>query len=244
MRTFMLAGALICLGMIDAAQAAPAAPVHEYLFQNTLSDSRGGPSLQSLGGTLGDGSYTFAAGQGLILDGALGNGADYSVEITAQFDQVSEYRRILDFKDGASDTGLYSFAGRLSFPPIIFGTAGVISSGDPVTMLLTRIGSTNTLTGYANGIAQFSIVDGAGNGVFSTPGARMVFFRDDNVFPGEQTSGVVTSIRIFDRGLSSTEVVALYAPIPEPGTWALTLAGLGLLGWASRRKRSRASNAC
>ncbi len=242
MRTLMLAGALICLGAMDAAQAAPAAPVHEYRFDNSLADTLGGPALQSLGGTLGDGSYTFAAGQGLILDGALSNGADYSVEITARLDQVSEYRRILDFKNGASDTGLYSFAGRLSFPPINFGTASVISAGDPVTILLTRIASTNTLTGYANGTAQFSIVDGAGNGVFSTSGARMVFFRDDNVFPGEQTSGVVTSIRIFDRGLSPTEVVTLYAPIPEPGTWALTLAGLGLLGWAARRKRTRASD--
>lgn len=241
MRTLMLAGALICLGIVNAAQAAPAAPVHEYQFDNTLADTLGGPSLQSLGGTLGDGSYTFAAGQGLILDGALSSGSDYSVEITAHLDQVSEYRRILDFKDGGSDAGLYSFAGRLSFPPAIFGTDSVISAGNPVTMLLTRIGSTNTLTGYANGIAQFSIVDAAGNAVFSAPDARMVFFRDDNVFPGEQTSGAVTSIRIFDRGLSPTEVVELYAPIPEPGTWALTLAGLGLLGWTSRRKRSRAS---
>jgi hypothetical protein len=155
---------------------------------------------------------------------------------------VSGYRRILDFKDGGLDAGLYSFAGRLSFPPVIFGSESVISAGAALTILVTRIGSTNTLTGYASGIEQFSIVDGAGNGIFSTPGARMVFFRDDNVFPGERTSGATTSIRIFDRGLSPTEVVALYAPIPEPGTWALTLAGLGLLGWASLRKRSAAND--
>jgi hypothetical protein len=244
MRTLMLAGALICLGTFDAALAAPAAPVHVYEFDNTLADSLGGPALQSLGGTLGAGSYTFGAGQGLILDGALGNGADYSIEITAHLDQVSEYRRIVDFKDGGSDTGLYSFAGRLSFAPIIFGTDTVISSGDPVTMLLTRNAGTNVLSGYANGVAQFSIVDGPGNGIFSNPGARMVFFRDDNVFPGEQSSGAVTSIRVFDRGLSPTEVVALYAPIPEPGTWALTLAGLGLLGWAARRRRAAAPTTC
>lgn len=238
MRTLIFTGALIFLGMVDTAQAVPAAPVHEYEFDNTLADSLGGPALQSLGGTLGDGSYTFAAGQGLILDGALGNGADYSVEITAQLDQVSGYRRILDFKNGGSDAGLYSFAGSLSFSPAIFGTASVILASNPVTILLTRIASTNTLSGYANGVSQFSIVDGAGAGIFSTTGARMVFFRDDNVFPGEESSGAVTSIRIFDRGLSPTEVVALYAPIPEPGTWALTLVGLGMLGWASMRMRS------
>ncbi len=86
MRTLMLAGALICLGIVKAAHAVPAAPVHEYFFQDTLADSRGGPSLQSLGGTVGSGSYTFEAGQGLILDGALASGAGYSVEITARLD--------------------------------------------------------------------------------------------------------------------------------------------------------------
>jgi len=233
----MLAGALICLGMTDAAQAGPAAPVREYLFGNTLADSLGGPSLQSLGGTVGNGSYVFVAGQGLILDGALASGAAYSIEITAGLDQVSEYRRILDFKDGASDGGLYSFAGSLSFTPTIFGPGSVISAGNFVTILLTRDSGSNLLTGYADGVMQFSLTDTPGNAVFSTPGARVVFFRDDSVFPGEESSGAVRSIRVFDRGLSSTEVVELYAPVPEPGTWALTLTGLGLLGWAARRRR-------
>jgi hypothetical protein len=237
MRTLMLAGALICLGIVEAAHAVPAAPVHEYFFQDTLADSRGGPSLQSLGGTVGSGSYTFEAGQGLILDGALASGAGYSVEITARLDQISEYRRILDFKDGASDGGIYSFAGRLSFPPTIFGSGSAISTEAFVTILITRDSNTKALTGYANGIEQFSLIDTPGAAVFSTPAARMVFFRDDNVFPGEQTSGTVKSIRVFDRGLSAAEVVTLYAPIPEPGTWALMLTGLGLLGWLSSRAR-------
>lgn len=33
------------------------------------------------------------------------------------------------------------------------------------------------------------------------------------------------------------------APIPEPGTWALLLAGLGLLAWTARRTRPRGSTA-
>lgn len=243
MRTFMLAGALLCLGMVDAALAVPAAPVHEYFFADTLADSRGGPSLQSLGGAVGSGNYTFGAGEGLILDGALTSGAGYSIEITASLDQVSEYRRILDFKDGASDSGIYSFAGRLSFPPTIFGSDSVISAGTFVTMLLTRDSGSQALTGYVNGIEQFSLIDTPGNAIFSSPAARMVFFRDDSVFPGEQTSGVVKSIRVFDRGLSATEVVELYAPVPEPGTWALTLTGLGLLGWFARRSRAAGSPA-
>jgi hypothetical protein len=30
----------------------------------------------------------------------------------------------------------------------------------------------------------------------------------------------------------------VFAPVPEPGTWALMLGGIGVLGWAARRKRN------
>lgn len=47
---------------------------------------------------------------------------------------------------------------------------------------------------------------------------------------------------VFNRGLSVTAfesgVEALTAPVPEPGTWALMLAGLGLVGVALRRRQA------
>jgi hypothetical protein len=238
MRTTVMIAALASIAAMSSAHAAPAAPTHEYRFDGNLQDSLGGPDLQSLGGTVGAGTFEFPAGGGLTLDSALTDGADYAIEITARLDQISEFRRILDFKNGASDSGLYSFAATLSFLPTIFGSSSVFSTTDFATILVTRDGGTNELTGYANGTPQFSIADAGGLGIFSTPAARMVFFRDDNVFPGEEAGGSVRLIRIFDEGLSAAEVAALYAPIPEPGTWALSLVGLGLVAWTIRRSRS------
>ena len=37
----------------------------------------------------------------------------------------------------------------------------------------------------------------------------------------------------------STQDLAVYAPIPEPETYALLLAGLGLLGVVARRRKSQ-----
>jgi hypothetical protein len=30
----------------------------------------------------------------------------------------------------------------------------------------------------------------------------------------------------------------VFAPVPEPETWAMLLAGLGLVGWMARRRRT------
>ena len=156
MRTLIIAAALSSLGLATAAHAVPASPIHEYLFDGNLQDSLGGPALQSLGGVVGAGDYAFLAGKGLILDGALADGASYSLELTVRLDQISGFRRLVDFKNGASDSGLYSFAASLSFTPSIFGGPAVFSTSDFTTVLITRDGATNAVSGYANGVSQFS----------------------------------------------------------------------------------------
>jgi len=43
-----------------------------------------------------------------------------------------------------------------------------------------------------------------------------------------------------DNGeVAGSSIQVLSAPIPEPGTYALTLAGLGVLGWVVRRRQAR-----
>jgi hypothetical protein len=38
---------------------------------------------------------------------------------------------------------------------------------------------------------------------------------------------------------ASSVLLSNFAPVPEPPTWALLVSGLGLVGWAARRKRNR-----
>jgi hypothetical protein len=65
---------------------------------------------------------------------------------------------------------------------------------------------------------------------------------------GEHFAGSVTGIFVFDQALTDSQVngiytggynavIALANPVPEPETYALMLAGLGLVGFAARRKR-------
>lgn len=79
---------------------------------------------------------------------------------------------------------------------------------------------------------------GAGNSFAFSP----IFWVDDGVAPGMYTA----TMRLVN--LSSLDVPAVgdsgefnfkfeVAPVPEPETYALMLAGLGLVGWAAHRRR-------
>ena len=86
-----------------------------YDLNNSLAETGGGPSLTSLGGTLGPTGYTFGANQGLSLTNVIGAGTPYSIELRFSFDATSGFRRILDFKDRTSDTGLYNLNTAVNF---------------------------------------------------------------------------------------------------------------------------------
>jgi hypothetical protein len=49
--------------LLPVIHSSAATLIHDYQFQNNLADSFGGPSLVSLGGTVGSGTYTFGAQQ-------------------------------------------------------------------------------------------------------------------------------------------------------------------------------------
>lgn len=50
--------------------------------------------------------------------------------------------------------------------------------------------------------------------------------------------GFVARFRGLDTQAGSDKIPAIPTPIPEPETYALMLAGLGLVGWVARRRRS------
>jgi hypothetical protein len=202
------------------AMVSDAAARADYLFQNTLASSVGSPPpLVNLGdsnafqresiGVVPRTVLAFPRGNGLVLPAATSviPRDSYTIVAFFRFDEVSGYRRIADFKDGTSDTGLYVYNGTLHFYSGINGREQAIMPNAWVQVALTR-DRTRNVAGYVNGVQQFSFVDDDDSAVISAADT-LRFFRDDNAVSEEQSAGAVARIRLYDRPLSAREIVEL-----------------------------------
>lgn len=228
--TLLLGAAALC------AQAAN--PTHLYLL-NDASDALGGPALTGYGGSFGTSAYgqsgySFGANLGLSLEAAVPQSV-YTIDFTMALDETTGYRRLVDFKNLTSDTGLYNLNTSLNFYNLTTSPGGAFAAGQLARVTITR-DAAGTFTGYVNGLQQISFTDSSGLGEFTGPSQIAYFFRDDNAVSNEASGGFVDYIRIYDVALNATEVAGLTNPVPEPGTWALMLGGLALLGSAARRR--------
>lgn len=89
-------------------------------------------------------------------------------------------------------------------------------------------------TGGADSFANWTTLDNWVNGqnrilVQSTPGNLLQSVTIDSIYGSEGVSGGLYQLK-------QTEIYGV-TPVPEPETYAMLLAGLGLIGFAVRRKR-------
>lgn len=229
--------ALLSLGLL-AGPTARAGLVHDYEFKGNLNDSLGGPSLVSLGGTVGSSSYTFGAQQGLSLSNGLASPGTYTIDLSFAFDTLSGYRKFLDFKGLGADAGLYVLSSNLNFYPVVTGSGTPFSPGTFARVDLTRDDVAGLVSGYVNGVQQFQFNDSSTAYATFTSASNIInFFQDDTVTSGrESSSGSVNQIRIFNTALSSTDVAALNNPasVPEPAAALMVASGLALSGLGLR----------
>ena len=230
---------LMATALLFVALDSRASLIHHYDLNNSLADSQSGKSLVAhAGGQLGATGYAFGANQGLRLDETLGG--TYTIDMLYRFDAFNVYNtytRILDFKNLASDTGLYALSGKFNL--YSYGAAGGKAEAGKDTRLTITRDTDKVFKLDQNGVLLFSVQDISSYADFTA--SAMHFFRDDG---GEAGRGAVDYISIYNHRMSDAEVKMLQPPqpvdLPEPGSLGMMGGCLAVLGWMVRRRNTKA----
>ena len=207
---------LLCL-----APHARAALQADYQFQESLASSSGtSPALAVIGtGTsfqvepiLGLGQrtvFTFPMGSGLRLNPAAAlDGAAYTIVLLARVATPTSYRKLLDFKNGTADQGLYDHAGHLQFYNYAEGVATPIDT-DYHDLALTR-DALGAIIVYVDGAPQHADDDSVNQYARLDASDTLRLFVDDGTSNfTEASGGAVARVRIWDTALGAAAVQAL-----------------------------------
>lgn len=243
--------------------------VASYDFQDTLAANEAGlPALQSIDplGLNGFGTAT-VNGQsrkvwswngedgsdpskhgGLSLDATgLVNYGSYSVALTFSFVEAGPlggtWRRIMDTQNRRSDSGFYVSPGNRIEAVEIPAESGAATTNSftpgfhDVVISVSDDGGNREIKGWLDGKLEFTAAYGGFRLDNPNNPDNVLFFFVDNLVDQAQlefSAGSIASLRLYDG-------VFAPAPIPEPGQWALLLAGAAVLGARYRVRAARSA---
>ena len=219
------------LAALPLGAALAATATADYQLQNNFTTSVGAAPDLVVAGTLEGGAfaadsvggsprtvYRFPFGQGFDLQNAsslMPSGA-YTIAMLFEFDDVVGYTRVLDFKNGTSDAGVYVNGGfLLFFGASIAAPTPVVEPNAYVQVVLTR-DAAGQFTAYAYGQEQFTFADPNNLAVVDPTANNLRFFIDDSSVGGEMSAGSVARIRVWDGAMTTSEVAALDDSPPPP----------------------------
>lgn len=193
-----------------------------YNFNNSLDEVNGkAPTLSVLGNqgnfvtdTLSEiqGNnkmvYRFEKNNGVQFNNiAAGNflGETYTIELYFVFDELSSWKRVVDWKNRKTDYGAYVYNGKLNFYPYLYSNEAPVASGEYTYYVITRDSASKNLLIYTDAEVKISFTDNNNDAVIDQDGV-LNFFYDDLAVPNEAASGAVAMLRLYDYALDSTAI--------------------------------------
>ena len=161
----------------------------------------------------GETVYHFDQNSGLSFDNNVSNfiGESYSIELVFKFENLSSWKRIIDFKNRSSDNGVYAKDGKLNFYNVTISSDAPFTVNEYSHLVVTRDTSNNNLFSmFINGEFINSFND---NNELSLLNANNVlhFFQDDLAVGNEASAGEVALIRLYNYALSASEISAIFS---------------------------------
>lgn len=207
---------------ILAASLLQAQSVLRYEFLNSLTEKNGsGPEMTVLGNqgtyvldTLNEINnstktvYRFETNSGFQFNNAAaGNfiGDTYTIELYFVFDNLSSWKRVVDWKNRKTDYGAYVYFGQLNFYPFEYSGEAPVEAGEYTYYVITRDGTTNQVQIYTDARVEINFIDNNGDALVDADNA-INFFHDDLVVPNEASSGAVALLNMYNYVLDSATI--------------------------------------
>lgn len=200
--------------------------VLHYNFTNSLAEVNGnGPELTVLGtngiyeeDTLGEVEsakkwvYRFEENSGFQFNNTAASnflGEDYTIELYFVFDELSSWKRVVDWKNRKTDNGAYVFNGELNFYPYVYSDEAPVVAGEYTYYVITRDAETKQLTIYTDAKVEITLIDNLEDALLDDENI-LNFFHDDLIVPNEASSGAVAMLNLYNYALDSTTIKENY----------------------------------
>jgi hypothetical protein len=196
--------------------------VLHYDFLNTLNERTGvGPALTVLGtegvfvtDTLSEieGNnkkvYRFEMNSGVQFNNVAANNfiqESFTIEMYFLFDELSSWKRVVDWKNRKTDWGAYVYYGQLNFYSILYSNEAPVVEDQYTYYVITRNGLTNKVLIYTDAEVKIDFTDNNGDALVDGDGVLNFFF-DDLIVPNEASSGAVALIKLYNYVLDSVDI--------------------------------------